>query len=70
MNCETAAEAYDELCRDNSVMTKSMTQQMMLDQAFKTAMDAFDLSVLGAADAGMDWAKEHGIPRPVLAHER
>lgn len=67
MQCEDCEKALDELWRDNPDMPRSGTQGLMLEQAFKTAMNDFDLAVLRAADEGMDWAKEHGIPKPQLA---
>ncbi|HVR57589.1 MAG TPA: hypothetical protein VMT72_12265, partial [Pseudolabrys sp.] len=66
MQCEECSEALERLWKDNPEMTRSGTQGLMLDQAFKTAMDAFDLAVLRAADEGMDWTKDHGIPKPKL----
>ena len=49
---------------DNPHITRSATQAMMLEQAFKTAMSDFDQAVLTAAESGMDWAANHGIAKP------
>jgi hypothetical protein len=69
MQCDAVDAALDELHREHPEMSRSGTQQMMLNQAFKTATDAFDAAVLRAADEGMDWAKDHGIAKPKLAHD-
>lgn len=66
MTADECDKSLGELWDENPDMPRSGTQRIMMDQAFKTAMDAFDLAVLRAADEGMDWAKDHGIPRPVL----
>ena len=66
MQCDQCTNALEELWRENPDMSRSGTQEIMMEQAFQTAMDAFDLAVLRAADEGMDWAKDHGIPKPRL----
>lgn len=66
MRCEECEDAMLELAEKRPDITRSGTQRLMLEQAFKTAMDDFDLAVLRAADEGMDWAKDHGIAKPTL----
>lgn len=66
MAADECDETLKQLWEDHPEMSRSGTQRIMMEQAFKTAMDAFDLAVLRAADEGMDWAKDHGIPKPQL----
>jgi hypothetical protein len=66
MHCDELDTTMTKIWEENPEMSKSGTHQIMMEQAFKTAMDAFDAAVLRAADEGMDWAKDHGIPKPAL----
>jgi hypothetical protein len=66
MHCDELDTTLTKLWEETPDIPRSGTQQIMMDQAFKTAMDAFDLAVLRAADEGMDWAKDHGISKPTL----
>lgn len=64
ISCEQCEEALADLYENKPDITRSATQALMLEQAFQTALSAFDTAVMEAADAGMDWAKEYGIPKP------
>src|ERR1700685_2470484 len=54
-------ENLEALWEERPDMTKSGTGGIMYAQAFETALQRFDETVLKAAAAEMDWAADHKI---------
>lgn len=61
---EDVETELEELYEKRPDMTRSFTSRLMIEQAFKTAMDDFDKAVQDAALAGVTFDE---IPKPIPA---
>lgn len=53
----------DDLWKSNPVMSKSGTNQLMMQQAYATELAALDEAIAKAAAAGMDWTNDNPSPQ-------